>query len=558
MALVSQALVRIVGDETPAVNALRRFNAQAEASERKFNQDFGRVHQMAGRVALALGAVGVAAGALGVKAVRSAAEAEAVWKRLDATLGNTGTNFGAVRGEIERTADQLQKYTRFGDEQTAAVLQRLVSITGDYRKSLAATELVMDVSIGTQMDLDAAAKLVGKGMMGVTSEFTRYGIVIRDGESATEALSRRFGGLAREDGKTLQAQLERITNAVDDLFEAFGGALAGDDAANSIGGIADAIKALADTIERNKDGIHEFFATLGRNLTEGPLNWRMGAEAGEGLRGLIGQGVNALTRGRGEGGLFSNAGVAPPLDTDAALLNAVYGRVGRNPPPASRPVVDTPVGSGLPARPGRIVIADPFLRGAEGLGTGVTDAALPGLSVGARAAAGGQSLEEILAERNGRRWRGDRAFIGDQSGTGPVDRISAQQWLAAGGQAANLFGGVMTGRTSALGALGGGAGIAGGLVGGPAGIALQGVSMAAGLVEGIFGNKRDREEEQYRAHLRALREARREQMTVIRVTLPAGSGKPDHAYIESLAEAMLEVQGTNAAGVQWQFTREDD
>jgi uncharacterized membrane-anchored protein YhcB (DUF1043 family) len=67
------------------------------------------------------------------------------------------------------------------------------------------------------MDMATAAKLVGRVSMGSTSILTRYGIVLKKGATATEALAAmqtKFGGAAEAYGDTTQGQIDKTNNAL--------------------------------------------------------------------------------------------------------------------------------------------------------------------------------------------------------------------------------------------------------------------------------------------------------------------------------------------------------
>lgn len=187
-----------------------------------------------GRMSSALYRVGFALGALfsvrslfnfGRDSVRIAAEAEDSWNSLAGTLKTVGIEFADVRGEIEASANALKDTTRFGDEEFADTLQRLVVISGDYSRSLDNVGVVADVAAGAHLDLDAAAKLVGRAMVGDTGTLRRYGIVVREGEDAIAAMRRQFSGLAENEARTLAGQLDQMSNEWGDFREEIGGAI---------------------------------------------------------------------------------------------------------------------------------------------------------------------------------------------------------------------------------------------------------------------------------------------------------------------------------------------
>jgi hypothetical protein len=219
----------------------------------------------------------------GRASVEAAMEATAVWQRLAGQLASTGTAFRDVEAEIRAAARALQDTTTIGDEEFAAVLTDLVGITGDYGASLAEVRTVADLAVAKQMDLSAAAKLVGKAMVGETAELKRYGIIVEEGADAMDALRGRFAGMAENEAASLQGRVTQLKNEFGDLKEAIGDVMieagGGTSALDSlIGGV----KGLTSWIEENRSAIANWgrliIATFravfetGRTIARGVVN----------------------------------------------------------------------------------------------------------------------------------------------------------------------------------------------------------------------------------------------------------------------------------------------
>lgn len=105
----------------------------------------------------------------------------------------------------------------------------------------------------------------------------------------------------------------------------------------------------------------------------------------------------------------------------------------------------------------------------------------------------------------------------------------------------------------AAAALSAGGAAAGTGIGAPAGIALMVAGMGLSLLSGLLGRDSGEEEEQreYRAHLRALRDARREQMMTVQLVLPDGMVDfGDPRYQEALAEGIDAVRGNRVGNTE--------
>ena len=151
------------------------------------------------KAGIAITAVGVAGAAVLGKFIASSKEQEIGINRLNQSLINVGTSYAANEAQIEKNIDAIQRKTNFGDEVQRDALQKLVTIGGKWEGSLDALAVTTDVAAGANIDLNAAALLVGKAIAGETSSLSRYGIVIEKGATQTElmaALTKQFGGAA--------------------------------------------------------------------------------------------------------------------------------------------------------------------------------------------------------------------------------------------------------------------------------------------------------------------------------------------------------------------------
>jgi len=192
----------------------------------------------------------------GKESIRAASEAGAVWNRLAGQLEATGTAFSDVEADIRSAAEAMQESTTVGDEEFAAVLTELVGVTGDYRASLAEVQTVADLAAAKQMDLQSAAKLVGKAMVGQTGELSRYGIIVEDGADAMQLLRERFRGMAENEGATLHGRLEMLSNAWGDFKEAVGDAMIEAGGGTSVlDTLIGTVRGLTAWVNENRNGI---------------------------------------------------------------------------------------------------------------------------------------------------------------------------------------------------------------------------------------------------------------------------------------------------------------
>ena len=90
-----------------------------------------------------------------------------------------------------------------------------------------------------------------------------------------------------------------------------------------------------------------------------------------------------------------------------------------------------------------------------------------------------------------------------------------------------------------------------GSVGGPA--AMLGIGFGITAIGSLFGSSREREEEQYRAHLRALKEARQDR-TSVTIMMPRGSRTPfDAEWMETISQTLEALTGAGMGRVDLRF-----
>lgn len=135
-----------------------------------------------------------------------------------------------LQQELLQQAAELQKSTRFGDEQVIDVQTRLAKSlrgNGDAIKQL--TPLILDFATAQGVDAAGAADLVSKAFLGSTAALGRYGIKIdatateeQKLAQITEKLTTLFGGQAKAVGEVGSGAFIKLKNQFDDLREAYG------------------------------------------------------------------------------------------------------------------------------------------------------------------------------------------------------------------------------------------------------------------------------------------------------------------------------------------------
>lgn len=213
--------VIITGD----ARGLSRAYKDAERSTSRFGGAVGKLGILAGGAAVA----GVGALAVGLKrSVDSAMEAERVQASLAAQMRASGLSMDQNREAIDKTVGSLSRMSGIDDEALVSAFTRLVRSTGDVKKAQEQMALVADMARAKQMDVGAAADVVGKAIDGNVGILKRYGVEIEKGATVTEALGQAqqaFAGQAKAYGDTTAGAQDRVKVAMENVQETIGAKL---------------------------------------------------------------------------------------------------------------------------------------------------------------------------------------------------------------------------------------------------------------------------------------------------------------------------------------------
>jgi hypothetical protein len=235
--------VSITGD----ADGVSRATRDAERSLDRLNKAGSRSMAALGTAAkggAALLGVGLVVGLK--KSADAAIEAEKSHARLVAQLKASGISYKQHAGEIENVIQKTSQLSALDDEDLQDAFTNIVRVTGDVNKSLRLTGLAADFARAKHMDVAKAGEIVGKVAGGNIGILSRYGITVKDGATATEALGelqQKFAGQAEAYGKTTGGSIDRAKVAVENLEEAVGSKLA--PAIQTVaGGLADFINGM--------------------------------------------------------------------------------------------------------------------------------------------------------------------------------------------------------------------------------------------------------------------------------------------------------------------------
>ena len=208
----------------PEISLLVKMKDEASKELDKLQKNVGLTSKQMRNMGIGMMAAGGAIVAGMGMAVKAANEEQIGISRLEAQLKNVGVSYDDVKGSLEDVISATQYKTGIADDEQRIALGELVMITGDYQRSLDLMPLALDLAAAKEMDLGTAAEVVGRVAVGNTTILKRYGIELKEGATAAEALAEmqsKVGGTAeatRDPMKVLGAQ-------IGDLKEAIGTAL---------------------------------------------------------------------------------------------------------------------------------------------------------------------------------------------------------------------------------------------------------------------------------------------------------------------------------------------
>lgn len=238
------------------------------AAERELGKTDSRLDAIAGKMttwgAATFGAASVAALGLG-KLATMAGESEVAQAKLDNSIANSTQSFIDNGKALNDLADDLMGSTVVDDEAVKGVEALLVQFGYTEDTVLRLTPLVVDLSRKMGIDLETAAKAVGRSAGGSETALKRLGINVEalgvganDTERTISALQQTVGGFAAEEAQTFAGQLQIMRNQLSEIGEQVGVG-----AASTLGGIVGAITGVADAANDMNPGLSAAVGSLG-------------------------------------------------------------------------------------------------------------------------------------------------------------------------------------------------------------------------------------------------------------------------------------------------------
>lgn len=252
---------------------IQDFQSKMKLASKGFKKTAASLKKTGKALTMSLTAPLTAFAAASVKAFDTQAKAEA--KLMTALKGNE-----AAFKSLTTQAQELQKVTIFGDEETIAAQSMLASMGLEEEAIKRLTPLIQDMATAKGMNLSAAADLVAKSVGSSTNALSRYGIQIEGAVGSTErldsaviALEGQFKGQAEAAAKAGAGGLKQLQNRFGDLMEQIGAMLI-----PVLNQLIDWVNKGIDAWTNLDDGLKIAIITLGGVLASiGPLVYIFGS-----------------------------------------------------------------------------------------------------------------------------------------------------------------------------------------------------------------------------------------------------------------------------------------
>lgn len=188
------------------------------------------------KIAKAFGAATLAAGALATKLAVDGVQAAIADQKSQALLANSLRNtVGASESAIASVEDYIstqQKLVKVTDEELRPSLTTLLNATKDITTAQALQSLALDISAGSQKDLQTVSMALAKAIGGNFSALTKLGVPLsenikksKDLNGAFKELSATFGGAAATRAETFEYRMNGLRIAFGEALETLGYAL---------------------------------------------------------------------------------------------------------------------------------------------------------------------------------------------------------------------------------------------------------------------------------------------------------------------------------------------
>lgn len=229
-------LLRLVidADAKGALAGMEAVGASAEKNLGKTDDKMRRIGAGLTTFGAGLATAGAVAGVGLFKLAQMSEDAEQQSRKLANSVANSDHVFRSNGDALRDQAQALQQVTAADADAVIGAQSLLVQFGETEAQVQTLTPLMVDLSRKMGVDLDVAAKAIGKSVEGSAGSLKKMGIVVDEAKFAidpfaatVDALRGTVGGFAEQEGKTFNGQLEILKNNLGDLGESVGGGAAG-------------------------------------------------------------------------------------------------------------------------------------------------------------------------------------------------------------------------------------------------------------------------------------------------------------------------------------------
>jgi hypothetical protein len=200
---------------------------------------FAQARNLAGALAkvgaaFAVTGITAAVGAIGgavAKGIESQRDYEESLARLQATFANLGPSFAGAAQKVEEFAGAIERATGLDDQKIFGVAGALAQAGVAANNLESATRTVLDFSVATGTDAEAAAKKFAAALAGNAGALSRYIPEVKaltaeqlKAGAAFDVVGEKVKGQAAAFGETFTGRIERLKASLDDLFKRLGAA----------------------------------------------------------------------------------------------------------------------------------------------------------------------------------------------------------------------------------------------------------------------------------------------------------------------------------------------
>jgi hypothetical protein len=229
-------LLRLVidADAKGALAGMEAVGASAEKNLGKTDDKMRRIGAGLTTFGAGLATAGAVAGVGLFKLAQMSEDAEQQSRKLANSVANSDHVFRSNGDALRDQAQALQQVTAADADAVIGAQSLLVQFGETEAQVQTLTPLMVDLSRKMGVDLDVAAKAIGKSVDGSSGALKKMGIEVDEAKFAidpfaatVEALRGTVGGFAEQEGASFNGQLEILKNNLGDLGEAVGGGAAG-------------------------------------------------------------------------------------------------------------------------------------------------------------------------------------------------------------------------------------------------------------------------------------------------------------------------------------------